>query len=165
MKAISVRQPWVWAIICAGKRIENRSRVDGRIPEICRHRGPLLLHASKGCTRDEFDAGSEFIADATAGALTRRHVDFARFADLPRGGIVARALAIGHVDPDGRFWLDPEERESDPEIAQSLNLRWHMPGSHGLVFADDVVSLPFVPWKGALGLFEADYPFAEVGVP
>jgi hypothetical protein len=40
MKALSVCQPWAWAIIHGPKRIENRSRPT-------RHRGPLLIHASK----------------------------------------------------------------------------------------------------------------------
>ncbi len=40
MKALTVRQPWAWAIIHAGKNIENRSwRTD--------YRGPLLIHAGK----------------------------------------------------------------------------------------------------------------------
>lgn len=40
MKALSIHQPWAWAILHAGKSVENRSwRTD--------HRGPLLIHASK----------------------------------------------------------------------------------------------------------------------
>jgi hypothetical protein len=40
MKAISIQQPWAWAILHAGKRIENRSWST-------RWRGPLLIHAGK----------------------------------------------------------------------------------------------------------------------
>ena len=40
MKALSIRQPWAWAIIHAGKDVENR-------PWGTRYRGPLLIHASK----------------------------------------------------------------------------------------------------------------------
>ncbi len=39
MKAISVRQPWAWAIF-HGKPVENRSWPS-------RYTGPLLIHASK----------------------------------------------------------------------------------------------------------------------
>lgn len=40
MKALSVKQPWAWAIIHAGKDIEKRTwRTD--------YRGPLLIHAGK----------------------------------------------------------------------------------------------------------------------
>ena len=37
--AISVRQPWAWALIHGPKRIENRTWVTG-------YRGPLLIHAA-----------------------------------------------------------------------------------------------------------------------
>jgi hypothetical protein len=44
MKALTVRQPWAWAIVHGTKRIENRSRHFS-------HRGPLLIHA--GLSRAE----------------------------------------------------------------------------------------------------------------
>jgi hypothetical protein len=39
MKALTVRQPWAWAIVHAGKDIENRSWRT-------HYRGPLLIHAA-----------------------------------------------------------------------------------------------------------------------
>jgi ASCH domain len=39
MKALSVCQPWAWAIVAGIKTVENRSRPT-------RHRGPLVIHAS-----------------------------------------------------------------------------------------------------------------------
>ena len=47
MKALSIREPWCWAILEGHKDIENRSRRT-------HHRGPLLLHASKTFERDSF---------------------------------------------------------------------------------------------------------------
>ena len=38
MSALTIKQPWAWAIIHAGKDIENRDW-------ITRYRGPLLIHA------------------------------------------------------------------------------------------------------------------------
>lgn len=38
MKAITVRQPWAWAIVHAGKDIENRTQAWS-------YRGPLAIHA------------------------------------------------------------------------------------------------------------------------
>ena len=38
MKALSVCQPWAWAIVCGLKTVENRWRPT-------RHRGPLVIHA------------------------------------------------------------------------------------------------------------------------
>jgi hypothetical protein len=39
MKAVSVHQPWAWAILHAGKNVENRTWATS-------HRGPLLIHAA-----------------------------------------------------------------------------------------------------------------------
>lgn len=38
MKVLTIRQPWVWAILHAGKRIENR-------PRKTNHRGTFYIHA------------------------------------------------------------------------------------------------------------------------
>ncbi len=40
MKALSIRQPWAWAIMAGHKKVENRSWST-------LHRGPLLIHAAK----------------------------------------------------------------------------------------------------------------------
>ena len=40
MRAVSVHQPWAWAILHAGKVFENRSWRTTR-------RGPLVIHAAK----------------------------------------------------------------------------------------------------------------------
>ena len=46
MKALSIRQPWAHLILHGGKDIENR---DWRTSV----RGRVLVHASKGMTRDD----------------------------------------------------------------------------------------------------------------
>ena len=38
MKAMTIQQPWAWAVMSAGKDIENRSWPT-------KYRGPLLIHA------------------------------------------------------------------------------------------------------------------------
>lgn len=58
--ALSVRQPWAWAIVHAGKRVENRSRAAVR--HMGGYRGPLAIHAAKGMTRDEYESASAFMA-------------------------------------------------------------------------------------------------------
>ena len=55
MKALSVHQPWAWAILHAGKCIENRTWAT-------RHRGPLLIHASKSKASYKAQAGIDWIA-------------------------------------------------------------------------------------------------------
>lgn len=51
MIALTVRQPWAWAIIHAGKNIENRSWAT-------QYRGPLAIHAG---LRNDAD-GERFLA-------------------------------------------------------------------------------------------------------
>ena len=53
MKALSIRQPWAWMILYAGKDIENREWPT-------RFRGRVLIHASKGMTHDEWEDAWEF---------------------------------------------------------------------------------------------------------
>ena len=53
MKALSVRQPWAWAIIYALKNIENRGWP-------INYRGDILIHAAKTCTKKEYQLSIEF---------------------------------------------------------------------------------------------------------
>jgi hypothetical protein len=49
VRAITVRQPWAWAIAHAGKHVENRSRPVS-------YRGPLLIHTGQQwSTRGDHD--------------------------------------------------------------------------------------------------------------
>lgn len=59
--ALSVRQPWAWAIVAGHKDIENRGRfaiTKGEIKprEIC-------IHAAKGMTRSEYEKTRVFIEE------------------------------------------------------------------------------------------------------
>jgi hypothetical protein len=58
--AISVRQPWAWAIVHASKPVENRDW-SKRNPGLS-FRGPVCIHASQGMTRAEYEEASEFMA-------------------------------------------------------------------------------------------------------
>jgi hypothetical protein len=40
LKALTIRQPWAWAVVYAGKDVENRRWRTA-------YRGPLLIHAAK----------------------------------------------------------------------------------------------------------------------
>lgn len=54
MKALTVRQPWAWALVYAGKSPENRTRnIAGS------YRGPLAIHA--GLVEDEAAYDDEMI--------------------------------------------------------------------------------------------------------
>jgi hypothetical protein len=155
VKALSIRQPWAWAILHAGKRIENR---DWRS---CHYRGPLLIHAAKGCTRQEYD---DAVCDMAKHGLiytTGIHGGDPRAPLIPwltgatndwtgplernlyRGGIVGVCNLVGVIDRNGHTFG-----------AQGVDIdrRWFS-GPIGLVLAD-IRPLPFVPLKGALGFFD-----------
>lgn len=123
MKALSIRQPWAWLIVQGRKDIENRSWAT-------RYRGPLIIHASKGMTREEFDHTFIFAVNACG---FRGH--FPRFEELERGGIVGALRMVDCVRPSAA---------SSP---------WHMEGQHGFLLAD-ARPLPFVPMNGRLGFFD-----------
>ena len=122
--ALSIRQPWAWAIINAGKDIENRS---WQTPI----RGPVCIHAAKGDTRAEFDEFVDF-----ARALFRRGNWTGDFVPerkaFSRGGIVGVATITDCVSASPSPWFF---------------------GPWGFVLAD-VRPIPFTPVKGALGFFD-----------
>lgn len=94
MKALSIRQPWAWAILHAGKDIENRAWAT-------RYRGPLLIHAAKGMSRGEYDHFANWhVADlAAAGAVLPAPTD------LRRGGVIGRVDVVDCVDEHPSPWF------------------------------------------------------------
>jgi hypothetical protein len=85
-KCLSMRQPWAWAIVEAGKFIENRSWRT-------QYRGPLLIHA--GLDIDCFGA-------MDLRRYLNRPLDECR---LPRGGIVGVATLVDCVDKADTVWF------------------------------------------------------------
>jgi len=117
MKALSIRQPWAWLIVNGHKDIENRDWWT-------RFRGPVLIHASKGMTRDEYE-DCQFLADGLG-------IELPEFGSLERGGIVGRAVITGCVKNSDSPWFF---------------------GRYGFVIAD-AEPLTFQSLKGALGFFD-----------
>ncbi len=123
--ALSVRQPWAWAIIHAGKDIENRSRfaiTKGRLGHFSR----VAVHAAKGMTRDEYEGARDFMRGLG--------VDAPPPAELLRGGIIGEVDITGVVKPKA------------PPAS-----RWYM-GDYGLRLAN-AAACEFIPCVGHLGLF------------
>ena len=83
-KALSVRQPWAWAIIHGGKDIENRSWQ--AVNYGLKVRGLIAVHASKGMTQAEYYEAAEFMAGIG--------ITCPPAAELQRGGIIGTV----HVD-------------------------------------------------------------------
>lgn len=122
-KALSIRQPWAWAITFAGKDIENRDWPT-------KFRGPVCIHAAKGCTRREYFDALEFIRSA-------RKPEFKM--SPPGRSILMRASGgiIGTAEI-----VDCVEASDSP---------WFM-GRYGFVL-QNVRPISFIPVKGALSFF------------
>lgn len=93
MKAISIRQPWAWLIIHAGKDIENRSWPT-------RFRGRVLVHAAQGMTRQEYFDVEHFIAGHHGGRIQLPPAD-----DLARGGIIGSVEIVDCVSESNSPWF------------------------------------------------------------
>ena len=128
MKAISIRQPWCFAILHLGKDIENR-------PQPWAHRGPILIHASKTMTGIEYQDALASILTITDG---HRGLDSAplsavpKLGELPRGGIVGIVDVVCCVRESASPWFF---------------------GKWGLIL-QNARPLPFIPYSGQLGRFE-----------
>ena len=139
--ALSLRQPWAWAILHAGKTIENRTAWKG-----CAYRGPVWIHAAKGCTRKEYAEAETWMSDR---GLPRPDGPFGGFE---RGGIVGRARIVGTVHaPPGRLPLVYGSPFAPARSLTDAERAWWT-GGFALVLAD-VEAVPFTRCRGALGLF------------
>lgn len=130
-RALSIRQPWAWAIVHVGKDVENRNWPT-------RYRGPVLIHAAKGMTRNEYEDANSLI-QSLVGEVDQAWLDrwlgvTAAPARLDRGGIVGVAEIIGCVT----------HYEHPPS-------HWFF-GPYGFILAN-VRPLTFTPCRGALGFF------------
>lgn len=116
---ISVRQPWAWLIINAGKDIENRDW-------FTKVRGRVLIHASKGMTRDEYDGCKAFLFTSIYPPIA-----LPEMKELERGGIIGSVEIVKCVECSSSPWFF---------------------GRYGFVLRDPQ-SLSFYPCKGQLGFF------------
>lgn len=143
MKCLTIRQPWAWCIFHAGKRIENRSRRDGRMPPMCRHRGELWIHS--GTTRSKRDTND------CAAFMVDRGLCGRRGNVLPYGAIVGRVRVVGVIQPVSHFkpWVQLDDSRIVPDqgaFRDALDLRWWT-GGHGLVLADPEPLPEPIPWR------------------
>jgi len=93
--ALSIRQPWVWLILHAGKDIENRTW-------FTRFSGPCYIHASQTMTRADYEAAALFCS-----GLDAEIKNFPAFdsAELKRGGIVGQVHIRRCVQRDPSQWF------------------------------------------------------------
>jgi len=95
VKALSVRQPWAWAIIFAGKDIENRSW------QAVNHgltvRGRIAIHAAKGMTKGEYESAEFF--------MSKIGVECPDAIDLWRGAIIGTVDVVDVVRDHPSPWF------------------------------------------------------------
>ncbi len=124
-KALSIRQPWAWAIVHGGKPLENRSW-GGWNNHQKKFRGEFCIHASTGMTRAEYENAKDFMAH-------RCNVECPPPHELVRGAIIGTAHVIGWINTSQNPW-------------------WMGPGA---LVLDKVKALPEpIPCVGALGWFD-----------
>ena len=121
--ALSIRQPWAWAIIHAGKDIENRSWPTN-------FRGRFYIHAAKGLTRVEYQDFIDFTGDRRRFG-SPGHSPCPPADQLQRGGIIGEAELVDCVREHGSPWFT---------------------GKYGFVLRN-AKPLPFRPLRGSLGFF------------
>lgn len=129
MRAITVRQPWAWAIMHGGKDVENRTRnIAGS------YRGPLVIHAAK--TGASFDS-----THPTLWPFDARHVF---------------GVALGVVDlvevHNGDCIAIETYREGFEQRIEMCS-PWAEGNRHHLILANPRPFPEPIPYKGALGLW------------
>ena len=91
MKALTLRPVWAWAVIHAGKNIENRSW-------LTHLRGTIAIHASKGLTRAEYEACVE--------ELPRRwQKEIPAFEEMVRGAVIGVVDLVDCVTESKSRWF------------------------------------------------------------
>lgn len=147
MKALTVRQPWAWAIIHGGKDVENRTRHT-------KHRGQLYIHAGLGYSSEaETDHAMQHSWRAAAKALPsgRGNMGPLRKQDL----FLDYGRVIGTVDVVGCHHADDcrVDGEIDGEKVHALCSEWAQPDSWHWELSDPRPLACTFPEKGKLGIW------------
>lgn len=92
--ALSVRQPWAWALIYARKDIENR----GRWIRLKAHPQRLAIHAAQGMTQSEYGSARAYIKSHCG-------IECPPPAELVRGGIIGAVDVLGVTKRSTSPWF------------------------------------------------------------
>lgn len=121
--AISVRQPWAWAIIFGGKNVENRTaKAIAHMVPMC---GRRAIHAAQGMTREEYEEARAFMADIGVACPPP--------AELVRGAVIGSVEVAGFVSESDSPWFmgpralilrDPYACVPIPAVGQLGYFRW-----------------------------------------
>jgi hypothetical protein len=138
VKALTVQQPWAWAIVHGGKDVENRTQA-------WTYRGPLAIHA-----------GSRFSDRGGRSPLLLQHEAYAD-ADMVKGAIIG---VVDLVDVHGAqsvgFWPEQpaccESPWAETAYEQHLDGRTRRDIVHLVLEHPRPLAEP-IPCRGALGLW------------
>jgi hypothetical protein len=92
--ALTIRQPWLWAILWAGKDVENRDWQT-------RYRGRIALHASAGLTSTDYEEFKYFRHNLK----NQPRIITPAFDELKRGAILGVAELSDCVRRSGSQWF------------------------------------------------------------
>lgn len=126
MPALSVRAPWWWAILHAGKDIENRDWST-------RFRGRTLLHAGKWWKQEDVELDWMDVEDMASESVI---LDPVWYAMRAAGGCIVGSVEI----------VDCVTASSSP---------WFV-GKYGFALRNPIAFERPIPCKGALGFFRPD---------
>ena len=90
MRAVSIKQPWAWAIIFGGKDIENRTWAP-------RYRGPLLIHAGKRVIAGDYEKVCLYLREDGR--------PMPKLSDLVHGGIIGQVDLVDVVENHDSHWF------------------------------------------------------------
>lgn len=91
--AISIRQPWAWLILNAGKDIENRDWPTN-------FRGRVLIHASKNCNKADYESAVDFLVQRGLDQFELPAID-----KFDRGGIVGSVEIVDCATSSDSQWF------------------------------------------------------------
>ena len=137
MKALSVRQPWAWAIVQGYKTVENRSW-------LTQYRGPILIHAAKAPSRVSL---CESVLDLL---MLSRHTY--PEMDIPDPDVTPNAMAFGSFV--GTVEVVDMLTMSDPRAHASP---YYQGGTAWLLGNAKAFDRP-IPFAGRQGLFDVPWP-------
>lgn len=162
MKAITVRQPWAWAILFGQKDVENRSRnIAGS------YRGPLIIHAGLIPDADLDRRIARAIGELSRSGRKLAQVPaLATDPDLPGNRIAPwygnRGAALGIVDLTDSHrcgigyacHCEPFDTPLGTGYATVLCSEWGESSCQHLVLANPRPFPKPIAYRGALGLWE-----------
>ncbi len=139
MRILTVKQPWAWAILHAGKNVENRVRnLAGE------YRGPVAIHAGKAFD----DAGWDHPVLGPMLDEALRQGDEIEFTPAAIIGVVDL------TDVHDQCWTGYEDRAG--ETHEEWCSPWAEPEVQHLVIANARPLPEPIPYTGALGLRHLD---------